>query len=177
MYPPPCMKNITLSFSLGCKSNCRKIHKRKTKTKTIQEKSMSMPWTTCHFQFPKFNYLVCTHLGTSNPLRPRIGKNWMWFVSILRQIRWHFERRSTVQSVAVPKMDFILVFLFDELLVFLYEKNTSILIKPIEHILHESVMGQWVALHTGYLGMRRIYADPIALLQCDHPNLHFLFSQ
>lgn len=152
MYPPPCMKNITLSFSFGCRSSCRTNENNSDKFQTDLIRN--------------FTHLVCRHSGINSLLRPKILRNWMWFVSISRQIRSHFEHRSTVQWVAVPKNGFD----FD---VFLCVQNCY---EPM-NILHEIVGAQWVALRTGCLGMRKICADPRVLLRCVQPNHHFLFAQ
>lgn len=110
---------------------------------------------------------MCKHLEINNLLLPKIVKNWMWFVSISRQIRSHFEHRSTVRWVAMPKNGFH----FDG--VFLLNKKNC---EPTD-ILLEIVRVQSAVLHTGCLGMRKICADPRAWLPCGQPNRRFLFAQ
>lgn len=97
MYPPPWTKNITGKGSAGSKSMIEKLIKSSVTKFASHHKS-----TWDQYSFFLETHLVCTHLGISNLLRPRIALNWMSFANILLHIELHYVRQSMVQLVAVP---------------------------------------------------------------------------
>lgn len=97
IYPPPWTKKRTDSFSVGFKSASNTQDKKNVSNGHILN-LLLMLLNSAH--------LVCIHLKTSSLLIRRIRINWMWFVNILRRIRWHFEHQTTARLAVVPENGF-----------------------------------------------------------------------
>lgn len=195
MYPPPCMKNTTAIFSFGCKSNSRSKEMRKKYGFRFVFFAWVQRLIVRFYQFHSLGVYTFRNKQFSSPQnsdKPNVvckhfAPNWVAFrtpghgsigCGAWKQIFAFHHSRNEFRSPHQIRNHHIYSYHEASKENTQQKKNARKIVttKLINHIL-EIAMVQPAASHMAHLGMRKIYAYPRALLQCDQPNHRFSFSQ